>query len=142
MTSLCTGDRSQAEAFYIDFLGLTSDPSPSFHVNLGMQQFHLQLDAPAMRISGVVGLALPSLDTIRARKGNAATALKGTEFTILHDVPESMLVRCPWGNVFLCMPMSPAAAAPTVVPPPPKLVAMQTDLDRGMGVVGGARAPL
>lgn len=39
------GDRAQAVAFYVDFLGLHPDPSASFHVNLGAQQFHLSVCA-------------------------------------------------------------------------------------------------
>ena len=39
--NLVVGNRAQAEHFYIAFLGCTADPSPSFHCNLGRQQFHL-----------------------------------------------------------------------------------------------------
>jgi hypothetical protein len=139
------GNREQAEAFYLDYLGLTPDPSSSFHVNLGRQQFHLQLDAPPMRVSGAIGIALPDLDSVRSRTGDAAAALQGTQFEVLDDSPDAIRVRCPWGNEFYCMPATPPPKAEQQSagdggPPQPKVAAAQADLDRGMGVVGGARS--
>ena len=45
--NLIVGERSCAEAFYIDFLGFAAEPGSSFHVNLGSQQFHLKDAAEA-----------------------------------------------------------------------------------------------
>jgi hypothetical protein len=121
--NLVVGSRPLATYFYVDFLGLTPDAaatSSSFHVNLGQQQFHLAEAAASVagettsvpqRITGSIGLVVPSLETIRqslpaAQKvlllgnGNGITT---SQFAVLQDTDEngiSMTVRCPWGNIF------------------------------------------
>eukprot|EP00962_Isochrysis_galbana_P058332 scaffold31335_cov90-Isochrysis_galbana.AAC.1 len=139
------GSRQQAEAFYQDYLGFTPDPSSMLHFNLGRQQFHLQTDAPPMRVSGAIGLSLPDLDALRARAGGAAAALQGTLFEVLGDAPDAIRVRCPWGNQFYCMRGTPppaetdAGGAEGEAPPrQPKIAARHAELDRCMAVVGGA----
>ena len=52
--NLQVGDRAKANAFYGEFLGFTRDPSPSWHYNLGSQQFHLQ-DGTTHVIHGSIG---------------------------------------------------------------------------------------
>ena len=74
------GDREQALHYFRDFLGFVEDPSPSFHLNLGSQQLHLAVAQEAHVITGSVGLAVPSLDALRARASEAASALRGTRF--------------------------------------------------------------
>ena len=74
------GNREQALLYYRDFLGFVEDPSPSFHLNLGSQQLHLAEAPEAHVITGSVGLAVPSLDALRARAPEATTALQGTCF--------------------------------------------------------------
>eukprot|EP00536_Pseudo-nitzschia_multiseries_P008894 jgi/Psemu1/288101/fgenesh1_pg.235_\ len=110
-------DRSVAEAFYLDILGMTPDKGKSFHVNLGRQQFHLATpkrdDEVAHRIHGSVGLAVPDLEALcerleLARKDQESTnnyGLRGTLFDFYEEQWEDskiIAVRCPWGNVFRC----------------------------------------
>jgi len=101
--NLVVGDMSTASKFYIDFLGLTPDPK-SNHFNLGQQQLHLAAvendgDLP-QRVTGSIGLTVPSLLRIRERLGNAKTALKGSLFSVEGEDDANVLtVTCPWGNI-------------------------------------------
>ena len=100
--NLVVGSRVQAEAFYQDLLGFSSDRGRSFHVNLGQQQLHLaESGDPAQVVHGTIGLAVPDLDSVRARAPAAAEALAGTRFAVRDD-PEGrcLTVTCPWGNAF------------------------------------------
>ena len=114
------GDRESALAFYCGFLGFAEDPSPSFHVNLGSQQLHLGVAEQPHVITGSVGLAVPSLDALRARQPAAAAALKGSRFRV-DDHGDALTATCPWGNTYHCFalpspPSDPAAASlPTMV---------------------------
>jgi len=104
--NLVVGDMSTATKFYIDFLGMTAerDPNPkSNHFNLGQQQLHLAAskndDDPPQRVTGSIGLSVPSLQRIRERVGNAKSELAGTYFSVVEDDKEQiMTVTCPWGN--------------------------------------------
>ena len=99
--NLVVGSKELAEHFYQDILGFTRDPTASFHVNLGQQQFHLSATGdPAQKVSGSIGLVVPSLATVRERAAAAAAAekLAGTEFAVLSDHEECMTMTCPWGN--------------------------------------------
>ena len=119
--NLVVGDTAQAEHFYLDFLGLTRDPDAKFHCNLGQQQFHLAAandDQPAQRVTGSIGLAVPSLASIRARVTAAEQALVGTLFAVLEDDNSHMTVRCPWGNtIHLYAVEDDATLADTTTPP-------------------------
>lgn len=103
--NLVVGDMSTATKFYIDFLGFTAEREPnpkSNHFNLGQQQFHLAAandDEPPQRVTGSIGLTVPSLQRIRERVRDALSELKGTLFSIVEDYnKDTMTVTCPWGN--------------------------------------------
>ncbi|KAL7472097.1 hypothetical protein ACHAXS_012423 [Conticribra weissflogii] len=105
--NLVVGSMSDAKKFYVDFLGLTPDAGNAKHFNLGQQQFHLAAnDDPPQRVSGSIGLTVPSLGRIRERAQTAQSALEGTQFSVHEnegdDVTKSktMTVTCPWGNIF------------------------------------------
>jgi len=101
--NLLVGRRELAVAFYVDFLGCVAEPGSSFHLNLGSQQFHLAEAAEdkVNRLTGAVGLAVPSLDAIRGRSERAQAALAGTRFDFA-DHGDALAVVCPWGNSFVC----------------------------------------
>ena len=133
--NLVVGNRAQAERFYVAFLGCTADPSPSFHVNLGRQQFHLS-EGDAQLLTGSFGIAVPSLDTVRSRAAEAAAALHGTHFAF-HDHGHALEATCPWGNTFFVYAMAvPAEAQAGTADDAPKLVRRQAGFDQGMGVLG------
>ncbi|KAL3807851.1 hypothetical protein ACHAXA_009879 [Cyclostephanos tholiformis] len=77
----------------------------SNHFNLGQQQLHLagaecDGDLP-QRVTGSIGLTVPSLQRIRERLENAKSVLKGSLFSVGDDEDSNILtVSCPWGNVF------------------------------------------
>lgn len=98
--NLVVGSKTLAEHFYKEFLGLTRDPNASFHVNLGLQQFHLaETGDPAQRVTGSLGLVVPSVATIRQRIPAALETLAGTLFDIVDDDSEEYItLTCPWGN--------------------------------------------
>jgi catechol-2,3-dioxygenase len=97
--NLVVGNKALAEQFYFDFLGMTRDSGGSFHANLGQQQFHLAENGePAQRVTGSIGLAVPSLDTLRKRVATAIDAFQGTQFKLLDDENGCMTITCPWGN--------------------------------------------
>ena len=107
-------DRSVAEAFYLDVMGMTADKSKSFHVNLGRQQFHLATpkrdDEVAHRIHGSFGLAVSDLEALHDRLQMAIKdketdnnyGLRRSLFDFYEEEPGMIHVRCPWGNVFRC----------------------------------------
>ena len=131
--NLVVGDRERAEAFYVDLLGFTPCPSPSFHVNLGRQQLHLSMGTPQV-IHGCVGLAVPSLDSVRARMPAAAAELAGTKFAAVEE-GSALRVTCPWGNVYRLYPVA-DDAGPAAEEGLPKLARLQAGIDAGMGVGG------
>jgi catechol-2,3-dioxygenase len=97
--NLVVGSRQLAERFYFDLLGFSKDKSPSFHCNLGQQQFHLAANGdPAQRVTGSIGLVVPSLETLRQRVDSVIEDLKETQFEIVQDAGDTMTVICPWGN--------------------------------------------
>uniref|UniRef100_A0A7S1BJJ5 Glyoxalase/fosfomycin resistance/dioxygenase domain-containing protein n=1 Tax=Corethron hystrix TaxID=216773 RepID=A0A7S1BJJ5_9STRA len=100
--NLVVGSKAQAEAFYCDFLGFTVDSGTSFHRNLGQQQVHLAANSEhPQRITGSVGLVVPSLETLRSRVPAAMAALIGTLFGVDKDDAEEgyMTIVGPWGNI-------------------------------------------
>lgn len=102
--NLVVGDMSLAMKFYVDFLGLSRDGNPK-HFNLGQQQFHLAAteNDPPQRVTGSIGLAVPSLRRIRERAESARLELEGTLFSVMEEEDDDammMTVTCPWGNVF------------------------------------------
>lgn len=96
--NLVVGSRPVAEKFYMDYLGFAKDNSKSFHVNLGQQQFHLSEGNPPQRVTGSIGLAVPSLSTIRQRTEEAIQLFEGTQFAVLNDSDNCITLSCPWGN--------------------------------------------
>ena len=131
--NLIVGERSCAEAFYIDFLGFAAEPGSSFHVNLGSQQFHLKDAAEAHLLTGTVGLAVPSLDALRERHSAARAALQDTKFDVA-DHGDCMAVVCPWGNSFACYEAK--RELPSGSGDLPKMVAAQVGMDESMAVRG------
>ncbi len=98
--NLVVGDMGHAFEFYVDFLGLSRDTNPK-HVNLGQQQFHLaSTDDPPQRITGSIGLTVPSLQKIKERVERAKSDLQGTLFAINEESDKVMSITCPWGNIF------------------------------------------
>eukprot|EP00985_Skeletonema_marinoi_P010919 scaffold5143_cov139-Skeletonema_marinoi.AAC.11 len=98
--NLVVGDMDLALKFYVDFLGLSRDSNPK-HVNLGQQQFHLAAtDDPPQRITGSIGLTVPSLQKIKGRIERAKSDLQGTLFAIDKESDKVMTITCPWGNIF------------------------------------------
>ncbi|KAL7526459.1 hypothetical protein ACHAWF_001782 [Thalassiosira exigua] len=107
--NLVVGDMSIATKFYVDFLGMTAEREANpraNHFNLGLQQLHLAAatdDNPTQRVTGSVGLTVPSLRRIRERVGVAKKELENTLFSVRDDEPDEgskMTVVCPWGNKF------------------------------------------
>ena len=105
--NLVVGDMSTATKFYVNFLGMTPerDANPkSNHFNLGQQQLHLAAadqdgDLP-QRVTGSIGLTVPSLQRICERLDSARLELKGSLFSVQGDDDANVLtVSCPWGNV-------------------------------------------
>jgi catechol-2,3-dioxygenase len=97
--NLVVGNKAMAEQFYFDFLGFTKDAGGSFHANLGQQQLHLAENGdPPQRVTGSIGLTVPSLDTIRARASKAEAAFQKSKFQVLEDNEECLTLTCPWGN--------------------------------------------
>ena len=104
--NLVVGDMDTAKKFYIDFLGFTAEREHNFksnHYNVGQQQFHLaaatDIDTP-QRITGSIGLTVPSLQRIRERVDVAQEELKDSLFSIKEDKDDKiMTVACPYGNV-------------------------------------------
>jgi len=98
------GMKEIAYKFYRDVLGCTPDLSPSFHLNLGKQQFHLGDSMPnAHNINGSVGLAVPCIAKIKEScKSIGETELKGTKFKIIgfDDEKQTMSLTGPFGNTF------------------------------------------
>eukprot|EP00928_Gymnodinium_smaydae_P034209 TRINITY_DN24301_c0_g1_i1.p1 TRINITY_DN24301_c0_g1~~TRINITY_DN24301_c0_g1_i1.p1 ORF type:complete len:352 (-),score=42.16 TRINITY_DN24301_c0_g1_i1:248-1249(-) len=134
--NLLVGSKAHAEAFYKDFLGFTRDPSSSFHLNLGAQQLHLGVGVPH-KLTGVVGLAVPSIARVRDRLKVAAAALAETQFCVEeHEEDSSTLhVTCPWGNTFM---LYTAARKSCNTSGLPKMAALHAGLDEGLSVRGGA----
>ena len=93
--NLVVGDMDTAKKFYIDFLGFTAerDNLKSNHYNIGQQQFHLaatDIDA-SQRVTGSIGLTVPSLQRIRDRLDTAKEELHGTLFSIVEDKDDKMM---------------------------------------------------
>lgn len=105
--NLTVPDQELAALFYVSAIGGTRDPYIDFGtfnmwVNLGEQQFHLPKSTP-QRYRGHIGLAVPSLDELRARLDRFGKAFEGTQFgwEVLDD---HLSVLCPWGNELRCYP--------------------------------------
>ncbi len=99
--NLVVGDMDVAMKFYVDFMGFSRDSNPK-HVNLGQQQFHLAATGePAQRITGSIGLTVPSLQSIKDRIPHALTDLEGTLFAINDESDDKIIsITCPYGNIF------------------------------------------
>jgi hypothetical protein len=99
------GMKQAAYAFYRDILGCTPDVSPSFHLNIGKQQFHLgeSSGAEGHVINGSIGLVVPSLLAIKdacetvGKRLLGGTKLKITQY---NSANESMTLTGPFGNTF------------------------------------------
>ena len=106
--NLIVGSKPLARRFYLDILGLSADQSPSFHCNLGQQQFHLAEEnaAAAQRVTGSIGLTVPNLASLRLRVKaalqNDSDIWKNTQLAITEDNVDHdggfMSITCPWGN--------------------------------------------
>lgn len=100
--NLVVGDMDVAMKFFVTFLGFSRDSNPK-HVNLGQQQFHLAATGDqAQRITGSIGLTVPSLQNVKDRIPRALTDLEGTLFAINDesDDDKTMSITCPYGNIF------------------------------------------
>lgn len=99
--NLVVGDMDVAMKFYVDFMGFSRDGNPK-HVNLGQQQFHLAATGDqAQRITGSIGLTVPSLQNIKDRIPLAQTDLEGTLFAINDESDDKIMkITCPYGNIF------------------------------------------
>jgi catechol 2,3-dioxygenase-like lactoylglutathione lyase family enzyme len=129
--NLQVGDRAKANAFYGEFLGFTRDPSPSWHYNLGSQQFHLQ-DGTTHVIHGSIGITVRSLDALRGRRDAASQALAGSRFAVA-DHTTALTVTCPFGNTFHVYEL---AAPPPIDVSLPVLAQRHAGWDDGMAVRG------
>ncbi|MEM7405061.1 MAG: hypothetical protein AAF458_07190 [Pseudomonadota bacterium] len=94
-------DQSQAHLFYISGMGFTRDPYVDFGmrnmwVNLGRQQFHLPVGEPQV-VRGVVGLVVPSLQTLEKRLEAVSEKLAETQLA-WQRVNGRLDVTSPWGN--------------------------------------------
>ena len=66
-SNMQVGSKDITRIFYQDILGMTPDPSPSFHYNIGQQQFHFMLakDGEASHVvCGCIGISVPSLERV------------------------------------------------------------------------------
>ncbi|EJK69374.1 hypothetical protein THAOC_09374 [Thalassiosira oceanica] len=98
--NLVVGDMDTARKFYIDLLGLSQDDNKK-HVNLGQQQFHLDATGEfPTRVTGSVGLAVPSLSRLRERLPQAKKDLDSSLFDVISSGEDMMTISCPWGNTF------------------------------------------
>jgi hypothetical protein len=99
------------DIFYGDVLGMTPDPSPSFHYNIGKQQFHFMLDeahfVEGSVVQGSIGLSVPSLkDVINACQDVGLKKLSNTKFKIVNydysSKSDSKMLTLigPYGNTF------------------------------------------
>jgi predicted enzyme related to lactoylglutathione lyase len=146
--NIVIGERRLAEEFYFNALGCTLDANGR-DANIGQQQFHInnggieEGDVPQV-VGGCIGLAMPALDSLRARL--AATEAGGVLSETLfawQDCGDFVKTICPWGNTFLvwdCAPptssvtSSPAAAG---APKLPVMVNAHVGYDDGMAVRKG-----
>ena len=141
-------------------IGFTEDPEKrrpeSFHLNLGWQQLHLAEGSRAQIITGSLGLAVPSLGTVRQRLAAAHAALAGSAFSA-DDLDDHLRLTCPDGSVVCVYAAAPlptrdpsrakrprgeseadgAAAAENTRENLPRLVLAQRGYDAGMAVRGG-----
>lgn len=133
--NMVVGSRPIAEKFYMDYLGFFKDKSPSFHVNLGQQQFHLaETGDPPQRIAGSIGLAVPSLSSIRQRTEAANESFKDTMFSILDDSDGCITMSCPWGNIIHLYGVDDDRIDSSTINSPQKMTNMHAD-----GAVYGPR---
>ncbi|KAL7577665.1 hypothetical protein ACA910_015177 [Epithemia clementina (nom. ined.)] len=102
--NLVIGSAPLAEYFYLKVLGCTRDEGKSFHVNLGQQQFHLAENGEPAQVfaGGSIGLAVPDLTTLRQRIDAASRdkSLAGTQFRLVSDLDDCIVLQGPWGNLF------------------------------------------
>lgn len=138
--NLLAGPRDVTERFYCDFLGFVREPGRSWHINLGSQQLHLASaqQGGEHRLSGSMGLAVPSLAALRGRIPEAQQALAGTHFAA-EDLHDCISVRCPWGNHILCYDAAlslPSESLPNLESLP-KMARSHVGMDEGMSVRGG-----
>lgn len=69
-------------------------------MTLTRSQFHLAASGAPQRVTGSIGLTVPSVRRIRDRIYRARAELEDTLFDVLAEGAETMSVTCPWGNVF------------------------------------------
>jgi hypothetical protein len=83
-------------------------------MNLGGQQFHLQLEGsyhgPPHVVSGCLGLVIPSLRALVHRLEAVQNLLTDTLFSWTHnqdgEMDDHVEVVDPWGNFFMCYEQS------------------------------------
>eukprot|EP01043_Picozoa_sp_COSAG02_P022142 COSAG02_NODE_1142_length_14267_cov_4.941700_7_plen_340_part_00 len=144
--NIVVGERALAEEFYFKALGCTLDANGR-DANIGQQQFHINNggtedgDVPQV-VGGCIGLAMPALDSLRARLAatEAAGKLSETRFA-WQDCGDFVKAICPWGNTFLvwdsdlasATSAGPAAGTPQL----PVMVKAHVGYDDGMAVRKG-----
>ena len=98
------GSKNITRIFYQDILGMTPDPSPSFHYNIGQQQFHFMLaknGEASHVVCGCIGISVPSLERVLfACKEVGQRLLLKTQFQILHIEEDFISIKGPYGNTF------------------------------------------
>ena len=140
--NIVVGERPLAEEFYFKALGCTLDANGR-DANIGQQQFHINNgglangDAPQV-VGGCIGLAMPSLDSLRARLAATEAGGKLSETLFAwQDCGDLVKTICPWGNTFLIWDSNPPVSP---VPPPvqlPVMVKAHVGYDDGMAVRKG-----
>ncbi|CAM9811143.1 unnamed protein product, partial [Heterosigma akashiwo] len=126
--NLVVGSKPLAETFYFDLLGFSKDRSSSFHCNLGQQQFHLaETGDPAQRVTGSIGLVIPSLKNLRERVDVFKDVFSSTQFEIVQDEGDWMTVVCPWGNWLHLYDISMDSKLEKLSDSPQKMVQLHAD---------------
>lgn len=102
-------DQMIALQFYLEVLGLTRDPfervTTTAWINVGLQQFHLNLADHAEVIRGSIGLVIPAEAAVNVRlaRMSAKGKLDGTKFAWEEVAAKGYKwhrVTGPWGNEF------------------------------------------
>ena len=102
------GRHDLLKAFYFDVLGCAVDPRKEENLekgrktlwaNSGINQFHLPEAETAQVLDGVVSMAYPSLDAVRARLEDAPAVLAASKFA-WHETDGQLVVTDPWGSRF------------------------------------------
>ena len=104
------GRHDLLRAFYFDVLGCAVDPRKEENLekgrktlwaNSGINQFHLPEAEAAQVLDGVVSMAYPSLDAVRARLEDAPAVLATSAFAWHDEADGRLVVTDPWGTRFV-----------------------------------------